>query len=645
MSGRTVPAHPTARDRTRPFDPPPELAAIRGHAPVSRLRYPDGHTGWLVTGYDPARRVLADPRFSARSEFKRVPVGRPGTDPFYGRPALPGWLVDMDAPHHTRLRRQLMGWFTARRTRALTPRIEQIVDAHLEAMAGLGGRADLVERFALPVPSLVICELLGVPYTERAGFQRNSATLFRIGATAAEAAAAMGELDAFLTELTRHRLRVPGDDLLSVLATAGELSPAEVAGVGALLLSAGHETTSGSLGLGAFALLSHPGQRARLAADPSLAGNAVEELLRYLTIFHFGVPRSPLEDVALEGHTLRAGESVTVSLSAANHDPARFADPGRLDLTRSASGHLAFGHGAHQCIGQHLARAEMRVAFPALLARFPGLRLAVPPSEVPLGRTWASTGSTGFRWPGEAGAAAGGRGSGRRVPAPASPVPGLPELCVRAAAGHQFAVGAVLGDPAVLQYHHPVGVVGGVQPVGDGDHRSAEQTGQGPFHRPRGVRVEQCRRLVEDDDGRVEQQQPGQRQLLGPGRGSSAAPEPTRWSRPSSDAHSQAATARRARSRSAGFASGRAMSRLSARVPRNTWYSWVTRMTRWRRTSGGSSVRATPPRVTVPRPGLSIPARSRPRVDLPAPEGPTTASRSPGRMCRSTPRRLSFRAG
>ncbi|MEW2416962.1 cytochrome P450 [Streptomyces sp. NPDC046866] len=385
MSGRSVPAHPTARDRARPFDPPPELASMHAHGPVGRLRYPDGHVGWLVTGYEAARRVLADPRFSARSELKRVPVARPGTDPFYGSPALPGWLVDMDAPHHSRLRRHLMGWFTARRTRALEPRIEQIVGEHLEAMAALGGRADLVERFALPVPSLVICELLGVPYAERAGFQRSSATLFRIDATAAEAAAAMAELDSFLTALARHRRRAPGDDLLSALATGGDLSTAEVAGVGALLLSAGHETTAGSLGLGTFALLSHPGQAARLAADPSLAGNAVEELLRYLTIFHFGVPRCPLEDVVLEGHTLRAGESVTVSLSAANRDPVRFADPDRLDLTRPASGHLAFGHGAHQCIGQHLARTEMRIAFPALFARFPGLRLAVPPSEVPLG--------------------------------------------------------------------------------------------------------------------------------------------------------------------------------------------------------------------------------------------------------------------
>ncbi|MER5889495.1 cytochrome P450 [Streptomyces sp. NPDC001941] len=383
-----APPHPTARDPLHPFDPPPGLTAAHERGPLTRLRYPDGHIGWLVTGHELARQVLADARFSARSELKRVPVARPGTDPFYGSPALPGWLVDMDAPQHTRLRRRLMGWFTVRRTRALTPRVEEIVAERLDAMAELGTGAepvDLVEQFALPVPSLVICELLGVPYSERAEFQRNSATLFELGATAEQAATAMSELDAFLTELAGHRRRDPGEDLLSELARGDDLSIAEVAGAGALLLSAGHETTAGSLGLGVFALLSHPDQLARLTADPSLAPGAVEELLRYLTIFHFGVPRCPLEDVELLGQVVRAGESVTVSLSTANRDPSRFDDPNALDVTRPVSGHLAFGHGPHQCIGQHLARTEMKIAFPALFARFPTLRLAVPASQVPRG--------------------------------------------------------------------------------------------------------------------------------------------------------------------------------------------------------------------------------------------------------------------
>ncbi|MEV4557893.1 cytochrome P450 [Kitasatospora sp. NPDC049285] len=366
------------------FDPPPELGRLGEQAPLHRLRYPDGHLGWLVTGHALARTVLADPRFSARSELKRAPVARPGTDPFYGRAALPGWLVDMDPPDHTRIRRLLTPEFTAHRMKRLAPRITQIVDERLTVMERQGRGADLVAEFALPVPSLVICELLGVPAAMRDRFQHESNRLFRLESSADEASEAMDWLDGFLRELAEHRRTSPADDLLSRLAADGTLSTDEIAGTGVLLLTAGHETTAGSLSLGTFALLSHPDQLAALRADPALADNAVEELLRYLTIFHFGVPRTPLEDVELAGRLLRAGESVTVSLSAANRDPEAFPDPDRLRLDRRTAAHMAFGHGIHQCIGQNLARTEMRIGFPALLRRFPGLRLAVPPEAVPL---------------------------------------------------------------------------------------------------------------------------------------------------------------------------------------------------------------------------------------------------------------------
>ncbi|MCC9306043.1 cytochrome P450 [Kitasatospora sp. RB6PN24] len=374
---------PTVRQNV--FDPPPELTALRAEAPVRRLRYPDGHLGWLVTGHRAARAVLADPRFSARSELKRVPVARPGSDPFYGRPALPGWLVDMDPPDHTRIRRLLTGEFTARRMKQLVPRIERVVDERLSHLARQAQPADLVEAFALPVPSLVICELLGVPTAAREDFQHQSTLLFRLDVSADQATEAMDWLDGFLRELVRHRRARPGDDLLSRLVADGSMTEEEVAGTGVLLLTAGHETTAGSIGLGTFALLCHPEQLAALRADPTLTDNAVEELLRYLTIFQFGVPRTPLEDVELAGRLLRAGESVTVSLSAANRDPEAFAEPDSLRLDRRTSAHLAFGHGIHQCIGQNLARAEMRVAFPALFRHFPELRLAVPLDAVPLG--------------------------------------------------------------------------------------------------------------------------------------------------------------------------------------------------------------------------------------------------------------------
>ncbi|MFB9391866.1 cytochrome P450 [Streptomyces coeruleoprunus] len=375
---------PTVREG--PFDPPPGLSWLRDEDPVRPLRYPDGHVGWLVTGHEHVRTVLADPRFSARSELKRVPVPRPGADPFIGRPALPGWFVDMDRPGHTRFRRLLTGSFSLRRMQLLQPRLERIAEDLLDAMERSGAPADLVEAFALPLPSLAVCELLGVPYAERGVFQHDSTLLFRLDATAAQAEAAMENLTGLLLDLVRHRRRHPGDDLISRMA-AGGLSDDEAAGAGVLLLTAGHETVAGMLGLGVFTLLCHPDTAAALRADPSPAAMAaaVEELLRYLTIFQFGVPRTPVVDVEVAGRLLRAGESVTCCLPAANRDPARFADPDRLDVTRPAGGHLAFGYGVHQCIGQNLARVELRVGYAALLRRFPGLRLAVPPARVPLG--------------------------------------------------------------------------------------------------------------------------------------------------------------------------------------------------------------------------------------------------------------------
>lgn len=380
-----VPAHPT--HRTMAFDPPPELAAYREHEPVRRMRYPDGHVGWLITSHALARAVLSDQRFSARSEFKRSPVPRPGAEPFYGARALPGWLVDMDAPEHTRLRQRLAGQFTARQMREMRPRIDSIVSGLLDRMERRHPPVDLVESFALPVPSQMICELLGVPYADREEFQRESERLFSLASTSQEATDAMDRLYAFLGQLaTAGR----GDGLLRRLSEDGTLTEEEISGVGVLLLTAGHESTSSSLALSTFALLCHPDQLARLRADPGLIDNAVEELLRYLSVFHFGVPRTPLEDVEVAGRLIRAGESVTISLPAANRDPAWFrqdpeqSDPDRLDLERRAAGHLAFGFGMHQCLGQNLVRMELRAALPALFARFPRLELAVPADEVPL---------------------------------------------------------------------------------------------------------------------------------------------------------------------------------------------------------------------------------------------------------------------
>lgn len=367
------------------FDPPAEFRELREQSPLRRLAYPDGHLGWLVTSHALARAVLADRRFSSRAELRRSPIPRPGMDAIYGHPAPPGYFLAMDPPEHTRFRRALTAHFTVRRMAALEAHIERMFSERLDAMAAMGSPADLVEQFALPVPSLVICELLGVPDADRAEFQRNAIVHLSLSSTAEESSAALKAIVGYVAELTRQKRQAPDDALLSHLATTTDLSDDELAGVGLLLLLGGHETTTNMLALGTFALLRNPAQLRTLLDDPGRIPAAVEELLRFLSIVQFSIVRTATEDVELGGRTVSAGETVTVSLPAGNRDPQRYPRPDELDITREATGHLAFGHGVHQCIGQQLSRVEMRVGFAALLARFPDIRLAVPADEVVLG--------------------------------------------------------------------------------------------------------------------------------------------------------------------------------------------------------------------------------------------------------------------
>jgi cytochrome P450 len=364
---------PTARPAGCPFDP---TAALREHGPLRRLVFPDGHVGWLVTSHELTRAVLADPRFSSRYELMHYPMpGGPAELP----PAPPGDMTGIDAPEHTRFRQLLAGHFTVRRMRLLTARVEQVCAELVTAMAAQGPLTDLVPAYAQPVPALMICELLGVPYEDHEFFQRQAVTMTSTSAPPEDRGAAITALYEYLHELVPAKRAAPTDDLLSDLTTS-DLTDVELAGLGSFLLGAGLDTTSNMLALGTFALLSNPGQLPALLSD---VDRAVEELLRYLTIAHTNL-RVALTDVALGGEVVAAGESVVVSMQAANRDPARFPDPDRLDLSRTATSHVALGYGVHQCLGQQLARVEMRIAFPALFSRFPTLRLAVPPEDVPL---------------------------------------------------------------------------------------------------------------------------------------------------------------------------------------------------------------------------------------------------------------------
>jgi cytochrome P450 len=377
----TLPSMPTSRPSGCPFDPPKELVDAREQSPISRFTFPDGHQGWVVTGYDLTRSILADPRFSSRRELMRH---HPVID--YGDievpPAPPGEFLLMDEPQHGRYRKPLVGKFTVRRMRLLTERVGQITAEHLDAMDKAGPTVDLVTAFAKPIPAIVICELLGVPYEDRGFFQDNIDKFLGGEASDEEVGIAYVAVQQYLAELVAAKRANPTDDVLSDLLDS-DLTDEELQGMALILLSAGFDTTANMLALGTFALLQNPDQLAALRADPSLTDQAVEELLRYLTVAKQFF-RVALEDVELGGHTITAGSTVVLALNTANRDPARFTDPHTLDIHRQDGGHLAFSHGIHQCLGQQLARVEMRVAFPALLNRFPTLRLAVPAEQVAL---------------------------------------------------------------------------------------------------------------------------------------------------------------------------------------------------------------------------------------------------------------------
>ncbi|GAB3368318.1 cytochrome P450 [Amycolatopsis echigonensis] len=362
-----------------PFDPVP---AQRTPAPVEPMTYPDGTQGWLVTGYQEVRAVLSDERMSARAELTKIPLDFGPLPP--PKPADPGVFSGMDDPDHHRYRKLLTGAFTVHRMHTLEDRVAEIVDDHLDAMAAAGGPVDLVEAFARPVPSLVICELLGAPYERRAEFDGYTTTMFSKDVPIAERINATQGVVAFIAGQIKEKRSNPGDDLLSDLVRGGELTDEELANIGMMLLVAGFETTRNMIALGTLALLENPEQLAKFKSDPELTAGTVEELMRYLSVIHIGPIRTALEDVELGGVPIKAGDPIVMSLPVANRDPERFPDPDVLDVTRKASGQLGFGHGVHQCLGQQLARVEMRIALFRLFARFPDLRLAVPFAEVEL---------------------------------------------------------------------------------------------------------------------------------------------------------------------------------------------------------------------------------------------------------------------
>ncbi|WP_329059356.1 cytochrome P450 [Amycolatopsis sp. NBC_01480] len=360
------------------LDPVAELGAARAEAPIRKLDMPFGLNAWLVTGYEESKAVLGKvSEFS--NDFTNL-VGNAGVTADQN----PGGLGFADPPVHTRLRKLLTPEFTMRRLSRLTPRIDAIVNEQLDAMAATEGPVDLWEQFALPIPSLVICELLGVSYEDRADVQRLSTARFDLFGGAGASLGAMSESLEYLLEVVRKQRAEPGDGLLGMLIKdhGDEISDQELAGLADGVLTGGLETTASMLALGALVVLRNPAAFDAANGDEDAVHRFVEELLRYLAVVQMAFPRFAKQDIEIEGVHIGEGDIVLASLSGANRDAVLGADMESFDPTREPTSHLAFGYGAHRCIGAELARMELRTAYPALVRRFPKLRLAVEPEEL-----------------------------------------------------------------------------------------------------------------------------------------------------------------------------------------------------------------------------------------------------------------------
>lgn len=379
--------YPTPRSDNAPFLPSPELRALQdAGVEITRVRIWDGSTPWIVLSHSLQRKLMSDPRLSANDHLPNFPfMNRTIAETIHDRPKT---IFDTDGEEHARLRRLLTNSFTRHRMEKIRPQIQQATDELIDKMLAGPRPVDLAEALSLPLPSLMICDLLGVPYEDHEFFEEHSKVANAREKSQEESRAATTALADYIGRLTAEKMKNPKEDVLSDLAqrvTAGEIDMRGAVQLGVILLIAGHETSANMITLGTALLLQNPEQMQLLreTSDQKVVASAVEELLRYLTIPHLLQRRIVLEDVDLGGGTIiRAGEGVVSSLPAANFDPVAFPDPAKVDITRDARHHHAFGWGPHQCIGQQLARIELQVVYPTLLRRIPTLKLAVPFSEL-----------------------------------------------------------------------------------------------------------------------------------------------------------------------------------------------------------------------------------------------------------------------
>lgn len=385
-----IPEYPMERAAGCPFAPPPRMLEMGEAKPLSRVRIWNGSTPWLITGHEVARALFADSRVSVDDRREGFPHWNEHMlSTVHKRPRS---VFTSDAEEHTRFRRMLSKPFTFRRVEALRPVIQDVTNECIDAILAGPQPADIVSKLALPVPTRVISDMLGVPYEDHEFFQHHANVGLARYASAEDGQKGAMSLHKYLIDLVEKKMAAaPEDrreDAVSDLAervTAGEISVKEAAQLGTGLLIAGHETTANMIGIGVVALLENPEQAALLrdSDDPKFIANAAEELMRYLSIIQNGQRRVAIEDIEIGGETIKAGEGIIIDLAPANWDASAYPNPDVLDFTRDASQELGFGYGRHQCVGQQLARAELQIVFHTLLRRIPTMTLAIPFGEVP----------------------------------------------------------------------------------------------------------------------------------------------------------------------------------------------------------------------------------------------------------------------
>jgi cytochrome P450 len=372
-------------EQAHPLELSPSLADLQRDGVIHRVRTPVGDEAWLVTGFEEVRSLLSDERLG-RSHPDPGSAARLGESVMLGGPR---GNYDTEHADHARTRSLLQPHFSAKRMRALRPRVEETASALLDDVAAQGPPADLHQALALPLPIQVICELLGVPYADRDQFRTWSEEAGNVR-DRVRSEHGLRELFNYGRQLAIRKRKQPGDDVISRLCAEG-VGDDEVAANSMNLLFAGHETTVVAIGMGVLCLLANPAQQRALAGDPGLVTAAVEEILRAPGRSGGGIPRYARCSLQIGDVTVHPGDLVLLDNRAANHDPATYPRPEDFDIARDGPAHLAFGHGAHYCIGAPLARIELQAVFSQLPARFPGMRLTVPAGQLPM-RSGALTG-------------------------------------------------------------------------------------------------------------------------------------------------------------------------------------------------------------------------------------------------------------